>query len=215
MPDIALAPGPNVAGKRIPVPAVKPHRSPAAKTRHSVQRAAKTAEHAAKHGAETGRAAVSFARNVAPRQRVTRAQAIRSRAVHRAPAVTAAIAASVGLEYLLDPTDSSRRRRALSDHTIAARRRFAGGRDEHTSRLARSALERLLQLVGPRVDEHPAEHVDERAANHHPEHPAEIDVERVGRSGAPIAEVLELPAAVDRLEVALLLSPASGGVGPL
>ena len=155
MPDIALTPGPKLAGKRIPVPAVRQHRTPAAKTRHTVQRAAKTAEHAAKtagnaaktagnaaktagnaakaaehaakNGAETGLAAVTFARNVAPRQRVTRAQAIRSRAVHRAPAVTAAIAAGVGLEYLLDPADGSRRRRALRNHTIAARRRFAGG----------------------------------------------------------------------------------------
>src|SRR5436190_5318334 len=77
----------------------------------------------------------------------------------------------------------------------------------------RNQVERLpfdgtLELARASVDEHPAEDIDERAPNHDSEHPAEVDVERVGRAGAAVAEVLELPAAVDRLEVALLLAPA-------
>ena|SRR5436190_10173836 len=121
MPEVVLAPGPKVAGKRIPVPAVKHSGRPTDRARKSAEQAAQSA----KAGAETGRAVVRFARNVAPRQRPTRSQSIRSRAIHRAPAVTAAIAAGAGLEYLLDPVDGGRRRRSLRNQTLAARRRFA------------------------------------------------------------------------------------------
>ncbi len=34
-----------------------------------------------------------------------------------------------------------------------------------------SALERLLQLPGASVDEHSSQHVDQRTADHHPQHP--------------------------------------------
>jgi hypothetical protein len=81
-----------------------------------------SAKRSARSGAETTRAAVRFAHNVKPRPRQPSARTI---AVHRAPAVTAAIAAGVGLEYLLDPADGRRRRRALRDQTLAAGRRFA------------------------------------------------------------------------------------------
>jgi hypothetical protein len=148
MPDVAFAPGPKVAGKRIPVPTVRNERVPASAAKaarktaahtaagapvlaasasraastaaRSARTGAKSAARSAKTGAETGAAAVRFAQNVIPRQRDTS-----SRAVHRAPAVSAAIAAGVGLEYLLDPADGRRRRRAMRDKTLAATRRFA------------------------------------------------------------------------------------------
>jgi hypothetical protein len=148
MPDVAFAPGPKVAGRRIPVPTVKHERTPASTARaarktaaraaagapvltagaaraagtaaRSARTGAQTAAHSAKTGAQTGAAAVQFAQNVMPRQRDTR-----SKAVHRAPAVSAAIAAGVGLEYLLDPADGRRRRRVMRDKTLAATRRFA------------------------------------------------------------------------------------------
>lgn len=148
MPDLAFAPGPQVAGKRIPVPTVNNERTAASAAKaarktaaratgsapalaasaartagtaaRSARTGAKTAARSAKTGAETGAAAVRFAQNVAPRQRDAR-----SKAVHLAPAVSAAIAAGVGLEYLLDPADGRRRRRAMRDKTLAATRRFA------------------------------------------------------------------------------------------
>jgi osmotically-inducible protein OsmY len=186
MPDVVLTAGPKVAGKRIPVPAVRNKRTTAAVAKSARRTAARAADDAAraagdaaraagdaaraagsaassaktaassarsgaknaarsaKTGAETGRAAVQFAQNVMPRQRETR-----STAVHRAPAVTAAIAAGVGLEYLLDPADGRRRRRALRDQTLAAgrrvarrgaqRARYAGGKAQGAVRSAGSA----------------------------------------------------------------------------
>jgi osmotically-inducible protein OsmY len=140
MPDLAFAPGPTVAGKRIPVPAVKSKRpvttkaaassiSSAAKAggtaagagARAAGKAASTAARSAKAGArtsfETGRAAVKFAQAVAPRER--------SAPVHRGPAVAAAIAAGASLEYLLDPADGKRRRHVLRDKTLATGRRLA------------------------------------------------------------------------------------------
>jgi osmotically-inducible protein OsmY len=177
MPDLAFAPGPKVAGKRIPVPAVKGKRPAATKTAaatttaaksiggaakagghaagagaraagkaagnaarsastaasnaarsastaagnaaRSASTAARSARRGAKTGFETGRAAVRFAQNVTPAPRE------RSTAVHRAPAVAAAIAAGAGLEYLLDPADGKRRRHTLRDKTVTASRRVA------------------------------------------------------------------------------------------
>ena len=89
-------------------------------------RAAGTAARSAKTGAETGRAAMQFAQNVRPRER-----AHGSRSLHRAPVVTAAIAAGASLEYLLDPTDGRRRRRMLRDQTLAAGRRLARRGSQH------------------------------------------------------------------------------------
>ena len=128
MPDLALTTSSaRIAGRRIPVPAVKRKRTPAttkaasaaktaghaattaghaAKTAGtSAARAAGTAPHAAANTVHTGRAAVHFAQNIAPRP-----PASRSKTIHRAPAVTAAIAAGAGLEYLLDPAGGRRRR---------------------------------------------------------------------------------------------------------
>jgi hypothetical protein len=140
MPDLAFAPGPKVAGKRIPVPTVKNERTPAS----AAKVARKTAAHAAgsaKTGAETGAAAVRFAQNVAPRHRHAR-----SKAVHRAPAVSAAIAAGAGLEYLLDPADGRRRRRAMRDKTLAATRRFAR-RGEQSAHYASATTQGALHTA--------------------------------------------------------------------
>src|SRR5436309_648391 len=51
----------------------------------------------------------------------------------------------------------------------------------------------------------------DRAAQQQPEHPAGVHVEAVGRARAPAAEVLELPPALQRLGVALLLDPGDPG----
>ena len=169
MPDLAFAPGPKVAGKRIPVPTVKNERMPASAAKaarktaaraagsapvlaasgaraagtvaRSGRTGAKSAARSARTGAETGAAAVRFAQNVAPRRRDAR-----SKAAHRAPAVSAAIAAGVGLEYLLDPADGRRRRRAMRDKTLAATRRFAR-RGEQSAHYATATTQGALHTA--------------------------------------------------------------------
>jgi osmotically-inducible protein OsmY len=144
MPDLALTPGPKVAGKRIPIPMVKNNRSTAASARNAqktvaraagtapqaaasaVAGAARAAPQAAASAARAAGAAAQFAQNVAPRpwDESPRRSTV-SRTVSRAPALTAAIAAGAGLQYLLDPADGRRRRRAFRDQTVAAGRHFA------------------------------------------------------------------------------------------
>src|SRR4051794_24149188 len=72
----------------------------------------------------------------------------------------------------------------------------------------KSSFDAPFQFARTSVHERAAQRVDKRAADDHAEHPPELDLEVVGRLGAPTAEVLQLPRAVDRLELALLLAPA-------
>lgn len=147
MPDLVFVPGPTVAGKRIPVPAVKEKPPPsrkaaivtAAKARGqsagATARAAGTTARNAGAAArsvgpafwsararaliwfETARAAVQFAQNVAPRERPKRAR--------RGPVLVVGLAAGAGLAYLFDPADGKRRRSVLRDRTLATGRRAA------------------------------------------------------------------------------------------
>jgi len=68
--------------------------------------------------------------------------------------------------------------------------------------LRSARFDSLLQLSGAGADKHVADHAHDRAANERSEHAAEVDLDRVGGTRAAVAEILELPAAVDRLEVA-------------
>src|ERR1700733_14062536 len=68
-----------------------------------------------------------------------------------------------------------------------------------------------LELARAGAHEHVADHRLDGAAHDHAEHAAEIDLDRVGGPGAVIAEIHERPAAVARLELALLLAPAQPG----
>src|SRR4051794_19679220 len=77
-----------------------------------------------------------------------------------------------------------------------------------TSRfLPSTAVDAVLQLIRPRAHELAAQHVDQGAADDHAEHAAELDFEAVGGARAAAPEVLQLPCAVDGLQLALLLAP--------
>src|ERR1700761_7767837 len=51
------------------------------------------------------------------------------------------------------------------------------------------------------------EHVNDRSADQQAQRPSEVDLERIRGASTLAAEVLEGPAAIDRLQIALLLSP--------
>src|SRR3954447_3324799 len=70
-----------------------------------------------------------------------------------------------------------------------------------------AALDARLELARPPVDEHAADRRLDRAADEHAEHPARIAVEGVGRARAPVAQVLEVPRPLARLEGAPDLLP--------
>src|SRR6185437_12157702 len=52
--------------------------------------------------------------------------------------------------------------------------------------------------------------VDQRAADDQAKHPSKFHVELVGGPGSVAAQIFELPTALDRLELALLLGPTQG-----
>src|SRR5436190_18630476 len=83
------------------------------------------------------------------------------------------------------------------------------------ARALTAALDELLELPRHALDELTAQDADERPADHHPEHPSEVDGHLVGRAGTALAEVLERPGALDRLQVAVLLDPADRGWRPV
>src|ERR1700733_3488559 len=56
-----------------------------------------------------------------------------------------------------------------------------------------------------------AKHAEDGSADKDPGLAAEIDIDRVGGAGPVTTEILELPAPLDRLQVALLLGPAQPG----
>src|SRR4051794_21167807 len=65
----------------------------------------------------------------------------------------------------------------------------------------------LLQTLGRTAEEEVAHLALDRPAQQQPEHATRVDVEPVCRAGASLAEVLEVPPALERLRVALLLHP--------
>src|SRR5680860_865908 len=75
------------------------------------------------------------------------------------------------------------------------------------------ALDAGLQLAWAGVYQHRSGGGLDWAADDHPEHAPGVGVEPVGRSRPPIAQILQLPGAVDRLEIALLLRPREAGGG--
>ena len=77
-------------------------------------------------------------------------------------------------------------------------------------RRSRVALDCRFQLVCAGADKPRAQHVQERAADQHAE-VAGVDRQAVGRAGAPGAEILELPLARQRFDVAVRLLPAQPG----
>jgi hypothetical protein len=79
-----------------------------------------------------------------------------------------------------------------------------------SSRPASAGLDRPLELARPGAHEHSPQQVRQRAADHQAEHPAEVNLQRVGRPRPVPAQVLQLPAALNRLQLALLLPPGQG-----
>src|SRR5439155_2007837 len=64
-----------------------------------------------------------------------------------------------------------------------------------------------LEAVGRAAEQEVAHRALRGPAQQHAQHAPRVDLERVGRPRAPVAEVLEVPPAAQRLHVALLLCP--------
>src|SRR3954452_15317649 len=88
------------------------------------------------------------------------------------------------------------------DKTLSPRDRSGG---------VQLGLDEALELARHGLDELLSQQVDDRTADHHPEHSPEVDRHAVRRPRLAVADVLELPASLDVGEVALLLLPAQPG----